>query len=94
MWTLLKEADEAGYIMGAGTYGTSDTYTNQCGVATAHAYSIVAVFEMTSGGSTHRCLLMRNPWGSNYYSWTWNLNDPNWTDELIAQIPFDFDPTA
>ena len=37
---------------------------------------------------------MRNPWAIHFYSWKWNHDDSDWTDELVAQIPFDFDPRA
>lgn len=42
-------------------------------------------------GNVHKCLLMRNPWGVCYYDQTWNENDPNWTDELVAQVPWQVD---
>jgi hypothetical protein len=33
MWALLKEADDAGYIMGASVYTTvSGSTTNACGI--------------------------------------------------------------
>jgi hypothetical protein len=38
---------------------------------------------------------MRDPshlyYNSSYNS-TWNKNDPNWTDELAAQVPYGIDP--
>jgi len=37
-------------------------------------------------------VMMRNPWGETTYSGAWFKDDPNWTDELIAQVPFDIDP--
>lgn len=96
MWDLLMDADDNDYIMGAGTSGDGDdSYSNDCGIAKSHAYSIVAAFEMDdSDDETHRMLLIRNPWGSNGYSWDWNADDSDWTADLIAQIPHGFDPTA
>lgn len=81
MWELLVEAEEKHYIMGAGTAGAGDdSMYNDCGVAMSHAYSLISAFTMTdASGTEHRCLLIRNPWGMNGYSWTWSRNDPNWT---------------
>jgi hypothetical protein len=35
---------------------------------------------------------MRNPWSVTYYNSDWAYNDPRWTDELVAQVPFGIDP--
>ena len=40
----------------------------------------------------HKMLLIRNPWGSNGYSWDWNPNDSRWTQTLIDQLPHGYDP--
>lgn len=29
---------------------------------------------------------MRNPWASDIYTGEWNDTDPQWTDELKAQV--------
>ncbi len=65
---------------------------NDCGIAQAHAYSILAAFEMVNGAATIDMLLMRNPWGITYYTGTWSHNDTNWTDALVAKVPFSIDP--
>ena len=66
---------------------------NDCGIAQAHAYSILAAFEMVNGAATIDMLLMRNPWGITYYTGTWSHNDTNWTDALVAKVPFSIDPS-
>ena len=73
LWDILIEAEDNGYIMGAATEGAGDDQdTNDCGVAMSHAYSIISAFTMEDSDSDeHRMLLMRNPWGENYYSWDW-----------------------
>lgn len=48
---------------------------------------------MQDGDSEHKMLLIRNPWGSNGYSWTWSSAD-EWTDDLVNYIPHGFDPRA
>lgn len=61
----------------------------------SHAYSLIAVFNMTdAAGTVHEMYMIRNPWGSNNYNYTWYHGDSNWTPALIAQVPFGFDPTA
>jgi hypothetical protein len=40
----------------------------------------------------HDMLLIRNPWGITYYSGTWNKDDSDWTDALVAQVPLSVDP--
>lgn len=45
MFTMMNEANNLDYIMGAGTYG-ADTYTNDCGVVAGHAYSVIEAFEL------------------------------------------------
>lgn len=45
-----------------------------------------------ANGTAHDMVLMRNPWGQTQYTGTWNKDDPNWTDELVAQVPHGVDP--
>ena len=55
----------------------------------SHAYSILAAFKMTdAGGTEHKCLLMRNPWGESNYNQTWSKDDSSWTDALVNQVPW------
>jgi hypothetical protein len=83
-YALLKAADAAKYIMGFGTGGVSDRYLNSCGVANAHAYSIMTVFELTEADNTvTEMLLVRNPWGQSFYSGDWNKDDVKWTNDLL-----------
>jgi hypothetical protein len=78
----MKAAEDAHYIMGATTSSTGNGL-NSCGIVLKHAYSILAAFTMTdTAGTAHRCLLMRSPWGYSQYNYTWNKDDPNWTNSL------------
>ena len=45
-----------------------------------------------ANGQVHKMYLMRNPWSITFYSSDWNADDPRWTDELVAQVPFGIDP--
>jgi len=109
VWQSLYDADQANYIMGAGTAAGSDTTSNSCGIAYGHAYSILSAFTMTmaDGVTTEKFVMIRNPWGStgfNNAEWRsmgdWDENTDtaptmgtSWTDALIAQLPFGFDPS-
>lgn len=79
-------ADAANYLMGAGTAGNgNDQENNGCGIAMSHAYSILAPFSMTdASGTVYKMYLIRNPWGSTYYSSDWKGSDSRWTDALVA----------
>jgi hypothetical protein len=90
----LMEANTKRYPMGLGTSGKGDDQEkNRCGVAMSHAYSIIDAFVMTDFNNTeHRMLMIRNPWGRATYTGKWHEEDPDWTLELIAQIPQQIDP--
>jgi len=85
--TLLQAADDASYPMGAGTVGDSGAYTD-CGIANAHAYSILTVFVM----SNTNMVMLRNPWGTSTYSGNWHKDDTSWTDSKVNEVPFGIDP--
>lgn len=64
-------------------------------MANGHAYSLLAAFTMTKAdSSTVDMVMLRNPWGIAKYDKEWSYNDPNWTPELVAQVPLGFDPTV
>jgi len=77
----MMAADAANYLMGAGTAGNgNDQEMNACGIAMSHAYSILAPFTMTlADGTPIKMLLIRNPWGTSYYSSDWKASDSRWT---------------
>lgn len=88
LFSLMKEGNELDYILGAGTLGDSDTYTNDCGVVAGHAYTIIEAFELLeSDGSTvgAEVYMVRNPWGSTMkYDGLWSAgectSDSSYTD--------------
>ena len=85
-FSLLTAANDVDYPMGAST-GTGLTYAD-CGIANAHAYSVLGTFEMDNADM----VMLRNPWGTTTYSGTWNKDDSSWTDAKVAQVPFGVDP--
>lgn len=78
--------------MNAGTGGTSDTETNSCGIAMAHAYSVFTAFELTVSGTTYDMLMVRNPWGVTNYKGAFKFDDAKWTDAVVANVPMGIDP--
>ena len=81
---LLTAANDIDYPMQAGTWGSDDSQRTTCGIASAHAYSILETFLLNYNGEQIKMLLMRNPWGETYYSGPWSSDDSRWTDELVA----------
>lgn len=94
IFQLIQDADAANFLMGAGTDGGgNDQESNGCGIAKSHAYSLITAFTMTDSSNTsHDMLMFRNPWGTTTYGGQWAWHDPNWTDELVAQVPYGLDP--
>lgn len=81
VWTLIKTADAANYIMTAGTPGSSDSDENAVGLACSHLYSILAAYTVydESGNFKANLLKMRNPWGvDGSYNGTWSDKDSIW----------------
>ena len=51
--------------MAAATGAGSDTTGNICNISNGHAYSVLAVFNLTaSNGTVIPALMIRNPWGT------------------------------
>jgi Calpain family cysteine protease len=75
------------YILAATTGVGSDTTNNICNIAFGHAYSILAVFNITAtNGTLLPVLMIRNPWGtcgSACYNGTLNAKDTFWTTLMI-----------
>lgn len=58
-------ADQNNYILAAATGAGSDKTNNVCNISFGHAYSVLAVFNITaSNGTLIPSLMIRNPWGS------------------------------
>lgn len=94
IFETIKAANDLNYIMGAGTEGTTDTEMNSCGIATGHAYSLIATVELQTAGTTdHKLYMIRNPWGVSTYNGTWNQGDTtNWSSDYQSQVPHSVNP--
>jgi Calpain family cysteine protease len=73
--------------LNAGTGAGKDTESGICNIPNGHAYSIIAVFNLTApNGTVIPALMLRNPWGhcsNNCYNQTLNSNDKFWTSSTI-----------
>ena len=59
---------------------------------TNHAYSIISAFTMTDAKYDEKMIMMRSLHGQTLYDGKWKANDPEWTDELVSQVPLGIDP--
>jgi len=83
IYDYLKKVDMESYIMTTGIDGV-DIYNNICDIRTGHEYSLLSAFEMIDGNNiTHKVLMIRDPHGESDYNCSWNMNDTNWTEDLI-----------
>ena len=75
-------ADQNQYILAAQTGSGADSTNNICNIPNGHAYSIIAVFNITAtNGTLVPALMVRNPWGScgsACYNGTLRANDTFW----------------
>ena len=85
-WNDLKTFDSKGFVMMASSNsGTNAEFAD--GVVLGHAYSLIAVFDITSKGKPLNLVKMRNPWGRKG-EWTGAFSDKSnlWTAELRLQV--------
>ena len=83
IWTIVKEADKAGYPMSGGIFKA------KYGLTSGHAYSILDVYELKDGDSVKEKLVkVRNPWGVERYNGPWSDNSNMWTEEYEKQVDF------
>ena len=65
----MYEADKSNFILGAHTGSGKDTTYNICNIACGHAYSILAVFNISAAnGTVYPVIMVRNPWGYVQYN--------------------------
>lgn len=79
MFAMLKAGFDAGYVIGVGTNGDGDdSVKNSCGIASSHAYSVLALFEMNVSGTNVPMVMIRNPWGTGTYTGPYNPSSLSW----------------
>ena len=60
-WDLLKHFSQEQYLMGCSHGGGGIENDMGLGILSGHAYSLLKVDELKSGGKVHRLLQIRNP---------------------------------
>jgi hypothetical protein len=66
-------AYKSNFILGASSSAGIDSTYNICNIPYGHAYSILAVFNISAAnGTVYPVLMIRNPWG--YVSYNQSLN--------------------
>lgn len=92
-WNTLVQADNAGWIMCAGTPGV-DTFTEgggpdkEAGIVPGHAYSIIAAKQYRNT----RLLNIRNPWGQFEWDGKWSDYDKkSWTRDMVEAFKPNFE---
>lgn len=59
------------------------------GLIDCHAYTLIHTCEVTlDDGSTERLCLIRNPWGRHEWKGAWSDGSAEWSQSIIAQVPF------
>lgn len=97
MWNLISSAKLNNYLVTVGTDGENDGQVNSCGVTMRHALTVLAAFQLkntTTNAVITNLYMIRNPRAYTQYSKAWSNNDPNWTADMKAQVPFGIDPTT
>jgi len=83
IWEIFKKADDLDYILTSGTFGTNDWTSNECGIANAHAFSLISVFKFLDLDKydrdkslreipEYKLYLLRNPWGTTNHTGEWD----------------------
>ena len=56
--------------------------TNDDGIISGHAYSLISVHEIDFSKETVRLLKLRNPWGQTEWKGAWSDGDLRWNPDL------------
>ena len=85
VWAMIKKGEQRDFIMTSGTLDSDQAYggasvlpLSKAGLATGHAYSLLAGHELNFKGSNVKLVQLRNPWGQSEWSGKWNDEDQRW----------------
>lgn len=68
---------------------TAASLASYNGLAKGHAYSLLGVYELKSGGRVVQQLIhMRNPWAKESWKGLWSDSSSKWTSEFKKQVPY------
>ena len=76
IWKKLKDGEDKGFIMTAGT--SANPNLELVGLYCAHAYSVLGIHEING----ERVIRLRNPYGDIEFTGNWSDYSSKWTEEL------------
>lgn len=80
LWSHLRNCDDMNNILCSST--KNDPETDQYGLVTNHAYTLIGAKEYNQKGLRLRLLKIRNPWGFKEWNGDWSDKSVKWTKEL------------
>jgi len=93
MWASLCSSYSAGFLLTCST-GRGEELRSEVGLAPNHAYSLVAVHEVTTTEGQVRLLQIRNPHARCAWKGAWSQRSGNWTPELRSKLRYPADDDA
>ncbi|KAG8448830.1 hypothetical protein GDO86_015775 [Hymenochirus boettgeri] len=87
LFHLIQKAVKKRSLLGASIEIQNQFYRENVtpqGLVKAHAYSIIATFEMELNGRKIKLLRLRNPWGKVEWTGPWCDNSPSWSQVDFA----------
>ncbi|CAE7243611.1 CAPN15 [Symbiodinium necroappetens] len=93
MWASLCSSYSAGFLLTCST-GRGEELRSEVGLAPNHAYSLMAVHEVTTAEGQVRLLQIRNPHARCAWKGAWSQRSGNWTPELRSKLRYPADDDA
>ncbi|CAE7223728.1 sol [Symbiodinium sp. CCMP2592] len=93
MWASLCSSYSAGFLLTCST-GRGEELRSEVGLAPNHAYSLMAVHEVTTSEGQVRLLQIRNPHARCAWKGAWSQRSGNWTPELRSKLRYPADDDA
>jgi len=97
LWEKLVECYKRGALLAAGSPSSSDSsrvtidmlQTDENGIVSGHAYSIVRVEDQADFHGHHRLLQLRDPWGISKWRGRWSRRDTkSWTRRMQKRLSY------
>lgn len=92
-WTILNNAQTAGYISGAASAASGSSATNSYGIAYSQAFAVVGTYELkdTTGAVQNRLIELRSSSNQSTYTGPWSASSDLWTDDYKTQVNYSSD---
>eukprot|EP00741_Cyanophora_paradoxa_P014633 tig00020816_g14113.t1 len=93
LWRILQRVLAEGSLAGCAcalSKGARPEEANEKGILKGHAYGVLEARVVTAGGTPHRLLRVRNPWGRAEWKGPWSDGAPEWSEEILAELGYEF----